>query len=92
MADQCQYLEYRELSDGTDANDVDDADAGEEPRAYCNAADQFVQAMRADICNRRYGLDPETDCEFYRDAEGLPEFPGSEAGDGDDAVAGGENE
>ena len=87
MTDECQYLEYRPLADesgdgGTGDGRADDAGTGEdsgdggsgdrEPRAYCTAADQFVQVMRADICNRRYGLDPETDCEFYRDAEGLP--------------------
>ena len=69
MADQCPYLEYRPLPEGSG-----DGGSGE-PRAYCTAAEQFVQPMRADICNRRYGLDPETDCEIYRDHEGLPEFP-----------------
>ena len=87
MTDQCQYLEYRPLSTADESDDADDTgdaddtsgiddthDTGNtEPRAYCTAADRFVQAMRADICNLRYGLDPETDCEFYRDAEGLPE-------------------
>lgn len=56
----CPYLDYRD-------------DAGErsfdEPRAYCTAANTFVQAMRADICNDRYDLDHETDCEIYREAE-----------------------
>lgn len=56
----CPYLDYRR-------------EAGErsfsEPRAYCTAATTFVQPMRADICNDRYDLDHETDCEIYRDAE-----------------------
>jgi hypothetical protein len=51
----CPYLDYRELSDG-----------GDEPRAYCTAADRFVQPMRADICNDRYGLEHEAHCEIYR--------------------------
>jgi hypothetical protein len=81
MAEECQYLEYRPLGDesgdggaGAGQPDESESDAVEhrQPRAYCTAADQFVQAMRADICNRRYGLDPETDCEIYRDHEGLP--------------------
>ncbi|NHN59374.1 MULTISPECIES: hypothetical protein [Halorussus] len=82
MTDQCQYLEYRPLSaaggsgDGEGSDGAGSSDA--EPRAYCTAADRFVQAMRADVCNRRYGLDPETDCEFYREVEGLPEAPGDE--------------
>ncbi|WP_435174970.1 hypothetical protein [Halorussus sp. AFM4] len=74
MTDQCQYLEYRPLSGTGSSEEGGDSDGAgsQEPRAYCTAADTFVQAMRADVCNLRYGLDPETDCEFYRDAEGLP--------------------
>lgn len=54
----CPYLEYRLESDGTHfANG----------RAYCIAADQFVQAMRADICNDRFDLDHEEHCEIYRE-------------------------
>lgn len=56
----CPYLDYRR-------------EAGErsfdEPRAYCTAATTFVQPMRADICNDRYDLDHEIDCEIYREAE-----------------------
>jgi hypothetical protein len=53
----CPHLEYRT--------------AGEEdpPRAYCEIAERFVQPMRADICNGRYGLEHETHCEIYRAAE-----------------------
>ena len=58
----CPYLEYRD----SDADHEFDTD-----RAYCTAVDAFVQPMRADICNDRYDLDHETDCEFYREAEGL---------------------
>lgn len=37
----------------------------EEPRAYCTLADRFVQPMRADICNDRYDLAHDRDCEIY---------------------------
>jgi hypothetical protein len=74
MADQCEYLEYRPLPDDAEGGEASDG----EPRAYCTAAEKFVQPMRADICNRRYELDPETDCEIYRDHEGLPEIPKQE--------------
>jgi len=53
----CPFLEYRASSD--DATfDV--------ARAYCTAAGAFVQPMRADVCNDRYELDHESDCEIYR--------------------------
>lgn len=52
----CPHLEYRRESDGQQFD---------QPRAYCTAAERFVQAMRADICNDRYDLDHE-DCEIYR--------------------------
>ena len=58
--DQCPYLDYREADDGNEF---------ETERAYCTAVEAFVQPMRADICNTRHGLDYETDCEFYREAE-----------------------
>ena len=51
----CPYLEYRDLE--TADTDV--------PRAYCTAAAQFVQPLRADICNDRYELSHERDCEIY---------------------------
>ena len=56
----CPYLEYRRESAGKEFD---------EGRAYCTVAETFVQAMRADICNDRYDLDHETDCEIYREAE-----------------------
>ncbi|PCR90600.1 hypothetical protein [Natrinema ejinorense] len=62
----CPYLEYRDES----------ADRGpfDEARAYCTAADRFVQPMRADICTDRYELVHERDCEIYRDHDdGLAE-------------------
>jgi hypothetical protein len=76
MTDQCPYLEYRRLpeSNGETA-----------PRAYCTAAEEFVQPMRADICNDRYDLDHETDCEIFRDHEGLPGFPEGGETSADDA-------
>ena len=58
----CRHLEYRESDGETEF---------ETARAYCTVADQFVQPMRADICNERYGLDPAADCEIYRDHAGL---------------------
>jgi hypothetical protein len=57
--DPCRYLEYRRGGDGAQF---------ETARAYCTVVDEFVQPMRADVCNARYGLDPTEDCEFYDDA------------------------
>ncbi len=54
MTDACPFLEYR------------DGDAYPTERAYCAAAERFVQPMRADVCNGRYGLDHATDCEIFR--------------------------
>lgn len=56
----CPYLEYRE---GDDARTFDAA------RAYCTVVEEFVQPMRADVCNDRYELDHAADCEFYLAAE-----------------------
>ncbi|MFB6309949.1 MAG: hypothetical protein ABEH64_02075 [Salinirussus sp.] len=56
----CEYLEYRAGDDDHDF-DVD--------RAYCTVVDSFVQPMRADVCNERYGLSPAAHCEFYERAE-----------------------
>jgi hypothetical protein len=39
-------------------------------RAYCTVVDEFVQPMRADVCNDRYDLSHATHCEYYRGAEG----------------------
>lgn len=58
MTDRCPLLEYRS-EHGDRAFEVD--------RAFCTAVDRFVQPMRADICNGRYGLSHATDCEFYDD-------------------------
>lgn len=56
MSERCPYLEYR--------SEADDR-SFDEPRAYCAIAETFVQPMRADICNDRYDLSHETDCEIY---------------------------
>jgi len=52
----CPYLEYRRKADGK---------SFDTERAYCGAAEQFVQPMRADVCNDRYELDHATDCEIF---------------------------
>lgn len=54
----CPYLEYRRESGGKRFN---------QQRAYCTAAEQFVQPMRADICNDRYDLEHAEYCEIYRE-------------------------
>ncbi|MDS0295442.1 hypothetical protein [Halogeometricum luteum] len=66
----CPFSEYRPLPDGDGT-----------PRAYCAAAEEFVQAMRADICNDRYGLDHATDCEIYRANADGEVGNGNESGD-----------
>ncbi|GCF14727.1 hypothetical protein Harman_26620 [Haloarcula mannanilytica] len=53
----CPYLEYRTAA-GTQSFDHE--------RAYCTAAETFVQPMRADICNDRYDLDHGQHCEIFR--------------------------
>ncbi|WP_415381380.1 hypothetical protein [Halosimplex sp. TS25] len=52
----CPYLSYRESAQGK---------SFDEARAYCDAAERFVQPMRADVCNDRFELDHRTDCEIY---------------------------
>jgi hypothetical protein len=52
----CKFLEYHEES-GDQTFDTE--------RAYCTVVDEFVQPMRADVCNGRYDLDPTEDCEYY---------------------------
>lgn len=64
--------------DADDAADVgarDERDADATPRfdverAYCGVVDEFVQPMRADVCNDRYDLSHASHCEYYREAEG----------------------
>lgn len=70
----CPYLEYRRESDGR---------SFAEPRAFCTAANRFVQPMRADVCNDRYDLDHAEHCEIYRSAVAGNGEPGEE-GDGGD--------
>lgn len=62
MGTQCPYLDYRRESDDQ---------SFDHDRAYCEVIAQFVQPMRADVCNGRHGLKPAQSCEFYREAEGL---------------------
>ncbi|WP_135852773.1 hypothetical protein [Halorussus salinus] len=82
MTDQCPYLEYRSLSDGDDeeapSETTEEAADPHSDRPYCTAADEFVQPMRADICNDRYDLDHEEDCEIYRDRERASDGNGSD--------------
>ncbi|WP_137289937.1 hypothetical protein [Natronorubrum halophilum] len=57
----CPYLAYRDESDDR---------CFDEPRAYCTAADRFVQPMRADICNDRYDLAHDRHCEIFLEHAG----------------------
>ncbi|WP_323171324.1 hypothetical protein [Natrialba sp. PRR66] len=57
----CPFLDYR-----LEANER----KFDEPRAYCEAAARFVQPMRADICNDRYDLAHDSDCEIYLEHAG----------------------
>ncbi|SFG62748.1 hypothetical protein SAMN04488063_2635 [Halopelagius inordinatus] len=57
----CPHLAYHRSANGEEFD---------EPRAYCTVADRFVQPMRADICNDRYGLDHADHCEIYRARNG----------------------
>lgn len=63
MDDRCPYLDYRASTE--DGDTVFDT-----PRAYCRAAEEFVQPMRADICNDRFELAHDRDCEIFRDHTG----------------------
>lgn len=60
MGVRCPYLDYR-------------TEAGEQSfsteRPYCTITEEFVQPMRADICNGRYDLSHERHSEIYRDHE-----------------------
>jgi hypothetical protein len=53
----CPYLDYRAF----------DPSPADETRAYCTVVDEFVQPMRADVCNDRYALEHATHCEIYRE-------------------------
>lgn len=53
----CPYLEYRHT--GNDRQ-------FDHERAYCTAAERFVQPMRADLCNDRWRFTHTEDCEIYR--------------------------
>jgi len=53
----CPFLDYRD-SAGEESFAVE--------RAYCTAAGQFVQPLRADVCNDRYALDHTEHCEIFQ--------------------------
>ena len=72
----CPFLSYRRES-GDQSFDV--------ARAYCTAAERFVQPMRADICNDRYDLEHDEDCEIY-----LEHAEDARTASGSDAAAGGD--
>ena len=57
----CPHLEYREEGDGREFDTA---------RAYCTVTEEFVQPMRADVCNDRYDLDHAAHCEIFREHEG----------------------
>lgn len=52
----CPHLSYRE------------GEAFDRERAYCTVVGEFVQPMRADICNDRYDLAHDEHCEIYRES------------------------
>lgn len=52
----CPYLAYRDEANGKQF---------ERARAYCTAADRFVQPIRADLCTDRYDLAHDRHCEIY---------------------------
>lgn len=53
----CPFLEYRESSADREFDVA---------RAYCTATNEFVQPMRADICNDRYDLAHADECEIFQ--------------------------
>ncbi|EMA57090.1 hypothetical protein [Halorubrum lipolyticum] len=65
MVETCPHLTYHGAGDRA----TFDGATFDEPRAFCTVTGSFVQPMRADICNARYGLDPATDCGFYVEPE-----------------------
>ncbi len=76
--DPCEHLEYRE----------DDRFPTE--RAFCTVVGEFVQPVRADVCNARYDLAPAEHCEYYREHEGIEDewLTGDGAASGDDGSEG----
>lgn len=52
----CPFLDYRAAAGGREFDTE---------RAYCTAAEQFVQPLRADVCNDRYDLHHAEHCEIY---------------------------
>lgn len=81
----CEHLRYREHGgEGEGSGDPQ----FETARAYCTVVDEFVQPVRADVCNARYDLSPAEHCEYYREQEGIedPWLTGAATGEqGEDA-------
>jgi hypothetical protein len=71
----CPQLEYRREGEGR---------TFDEARAFCTVVGEFVQPMRADVCNDRYDLDHATHCEIYREYVGSDDRQehGGDAGQG----------
>ncbi len=63
----CPHLEYRSAAAGR---------SFEAERAFCTAIGEFVQPMRADICNDRYDLHHAEHCEIYREHADAGDGPG----------------
>lgn len=57
----CPHLEYRERANGTEFDVA---------RAYCAVTEEFVEPVRADICNDRYDLAHDEHCEIFLAHEG----------------------
>ncbi|MFB6236176.1 MAG: hypothetical protein ABEH81_15625 [Halopenitus sp.] len=72
----CPYLAYRRATDDQEFDTE---------RAYCTASDQFVQPMRADICNDRYDLSHAEHCQIYLEAEAAASESEAEAGETEEA-------
>jgi hypothetical protein len=94
----CPYLEYRRRADdaeretaGPSRNDEVGASdlAFDEARAYCAAAERFVQPMRADVCNDRFELRHDEHCEIYLEhaASESDDSAGDGCDDGGDSAA-----
>lgn len=74
----CPYLEYRRSADER---------SFDHERAYCAAAERFVQPMRADVCNDRYDLVHDAHCEIYREHVGAVDAHGPGSGRQDESEA-----
>lgn len=52
----CPHLEYRNEANGKEFDVA---------RAYCTVTGEFVEPIRADICNDRYDLAHNNHCEIF---------------------------